>query len=66
MKRGRGPSGRNSMRAILILLSHFVIYFVGISISKKGSFDPLIASFLPSFVLFIIAIYYYRKLDWAS
>jgi lipopolysaccharide export system permease protein len=66
MKRGRGPSGRNSLRAIVILLSHFVIYFIGISVSKKGNFDPLIASFLPSLVLMIIAIYYYRKLDWAS
>ncbi len=66
MKRGRGPSGGNSTRAILILLSHFILYFVGISISKSGKLDPWIASFLPSIVLMIVSIYYYKKLDWAS
>jgi lipopolysaccharide export system permease protein len=66
MKRGRGPSGNNSTKAILLLLGHFVVYFVGISISKKGNFDPWIASFLPSFLLMIAAGYYYKKLDWAS
>jgi lipopolysaccharide export system permease protein len=66
MKRGRGPSGGNSTRAIIILLIHFVMYFIGISISKKGNFDPWLATFIPCFVLMVIAIYYYRKLDWAS
>ena len=66
MKKGRGPSGGNSTRAIIILLLHFVMYFVGISIAKKGSFDPWLATFVPCFVLGGIAIYYYRKLDWAS
>jgi lipopolysaccharide export system permease protein len=66
MKRGRGRNGNNSVIAILILLGHFVIYFIGISIAKKGNLDPFVASFLPSALLLIVAVYYYRKLDWAS
>lgn len=66
MKKGRGASGRSSTRAIIILLSHFVMYFVGISVAKKGNFDPALATILPCLALLIIAIYYYRKLDWAS
>jgi lipopolysaccharide export system permease protein len=66
MKKGRGPSGGNSTRAIIILLLHFMMYFVGISISKKGHFDPWLATFIPCFFLLAIAAYYYKKLDWAS
>jgi lipopolysaccharide export system permease protein len=66
MKRGRGTTGNNSLIAIAVLLSHFIIYFVGISISKKGHIDPFLASFLPCLILFLLGIHYFKKLDWAS
>lgn len=66
MKKTRGQKSNNSIIAIVILLSHFVLYFVGISISKKGYLDPGFASFFPCVALLFVAIYFYRKLDWAS
>ena len=64
IKRERGSGGNNSPRALIILVSYYIVYFFLISLSQKGSLDPLISNFGPSVLLFFVALKFYKKLDW--
>jgi lipopolysaccharide export LptBFGC system permease protein LptF len=66
IKRGRGKGGNNSVQAIVILLSYYIIYFFFISLSQKAVLDPFTANFGPSMLLFLVALVFYKKLDWVG
>ena len=66
IKKGRGGTSKNSVTAIIILLSYYGIYFFGLSIAQKGLIPAFVASFSPSVLLFLISIYFFRKLDWVG
>lgn len=66
IKRGRGGTGNNTIQAIIILLGYYALYFFLISFSQRGFVSPFVASFLPSFILFFVSLYYFRKLDWVG
>lgn len=64
IKRGRGGRGGNSSRALLILVSYYIIYFFFISLAQKALMAPLVANLVPGIFLFLIALWFYKKLDW--
>ncbi len=64
IKRERGSGGNHSPKAIIILVSYYVVYFFLISLAQKGTIDPLLANFAPSILLFFVALKFYKKLDW--
>lgn len=66
IKKGRGATSNNSIRAIIILLSYYGIYFFGLSLAQRGVLSAPLASFTPSVLLGLISIYYFRKLDWVG
>lgn len=66
IKKGRGGNSNNTIRAILILLGYYGIYFFFVSMAQRGSMSAGVASFTPCILLFIISIYYFRKLDWVG
>lgn len=66
IKKGRGSTSHNSIRAIVILLSYYGIYFFGLSLAQRGVLSASLASFAPSVLLGLISIYYFRKLDWVG
>ena len=64
IKRGRGTGGNNSAKAIVIIVCYYILYFYFISLAYKASLNPIIAIFGPSLLFFIIALRFYKKLDW--
>lgn len=66
IKKGRGATSGNSVRAIIILLGYYGIYFFGLSLAQRGVLDATLASFAPSVLLALISIYYFKKLDWVG
>jgi lipopolysaccharide export system permease protein len=66
IKRGRGSSGSNSVQALIILIIYYIIYFFFISLAQKTVIYPLVAIFIPSVLVFFIALHFYKKLDWNS
>jgi lipopolysaccharide export system permease protein len=66
IKKGRGGNSKNSIKAIIILLSYYGIYFFLLSMAQRGVLGAALASFAPSVLLFFIAIYYFKKLDWVG
>jgi lipopolysaccharide export system permease protein len=66
IKKGRGGNSSNSIRAVIILLSYYGLYFFLLSLAQRGFIGAALASFTPSVLLFLISIYYFRKLDWVG
>ena len=66
IKKGRGATGNNTIAAILIVLGYYALYFLLISLAQRGLVQAVVASFLPSAILFLVSFYYYRKLDWVG
>lgn len=66
IKKGRGGGSGNTIRAIIVLLSYYGIYFFMISLAQRGVLAAAVASFTPCILLLCISIYYFRKLDWVG
>ena len=66
IKKGRGGGSKNSILAIIYLLGHYGVYFFLLSLAQKGVVSAAFASFAPSVLLLIIALYYFKKLDWVG
>lgn len=66
IKKGRGATSSNSIKAIVILLGYYGMYFFLMSLAQKGTIGAALASFAPSVLLFFISIYYFKKLDWVG
>lgn len=66
IKKGRGGGSGNTIRAILILLGYYGLYFFLISLAQRGAIGAPLASFTPSVLLLFVSLYYYKKLDWVG
>ncbi len=66
IKKGRGGGGHGTAKALIILISFYILYFFLISLAQKGNMDPMLANFAPSALFALIGLHYYRKLDWAG
>jgi lipopolysaccharide export system permease protein len=66
IKHGRGKSKNTSGRALVFLLSYYAIFFLGVSMSRKGNIAPYLTVFTPTLVSVMIGAYLYKKLDWMS
>ena len=66
IKKGRGGNSSNTIRAIIILLSYYGLYFFLLSMAQRGVLSAALASFAPSVILVFVALYYFKKLDWVG
>lgn len=66
VKRGRGRSQSSSWTGFLVLLSYYILFFVGLSLAKKSTIPAPFAVFFPTFLATILGGYYYHRLDWQS
>lgn len=66
IKRGRGSGGHNTIQAILIVIGYYALYFLLISLAQRGIVPAIVSSFLPSFILFFVSAYYFKRLDWVG
>jgi lipopolysaccharide export system permease protein len=66
IKNGRGPSSNNSLKAIVILLSFYAIYFFLISMAQRGVVPTVFVPTIPTFFLLITSLFYFKKLDWVA
>ncbi|WP_034729205.1 LptF/LptG family permease [Bacteriovorax sp. BSW11_IV] len=66
IKQARGKGRNTSAIGLGLIILYYTLYFTGVSLSKKGVIPASAAALVPSFIVLIISVYYYRKLDWAS
>lgn len=62
----RGKARNTGVMTLGVLIIYYLIFFMGVSISRWGKIDPGIIVFLPTAITFILSAYFYRKLDWVS
>ena len=62
----RGLSRNSSLFGGLFLIGHYLLYYTCVSLTKNLYLSPAVAIILPMTISYGIAIYFYRRLDWAS
>ncbi len=65
IKKGRGGKG-HSVKALVIMISYYVLYFFLISLAQSAKLDPKVANFAPSVIIFLVGYRFYRRLDWSG
>lgn len=66
VKQGRGRSKNTAAVSILVVILYYALYFGGLSLTQRGDFPPEVTSFGPTLLALLIALYYYRKVEWPS
>lgn len=66
IKKGRGRQKNTGAIGFLVLILYYTVFFLGVSLSRKGVFPPALTVFMPSLLTLIVGSIYYKKLDWAS
>jgi lipopolysaccharide export system permease protein len=62
----RGKSKNSGFIGLMCLIAYYGMYFSLVSVAKKGTLPIPVAVFLPLSVMLVLAVYFYRKLDWQS
>lgn len=63
IKHSRGSSRGNASKAMIIIVSYYLVYFYLLSLAHAAVLNPFIAIFGPSLLFFIIALRFYKKQD---
>lgn len=62
----RGKGKNTGLITLLILVSYYAVFFLGISLTKSGKVDPIYVVFLPTIIMGAYSLYQFKKLDWVS
>jgi len=60
----RGKGKNSALIGLGLLILYYGLFFSMVSIAKKNILPTEVAVFFPTLVIFLVAIYFYRKLDW--
>jgi lipopolysaccharide export system permease protein len=66
IKRGRGRSKSSGWTGFAILLGYYTIFFLGLSLAKKGIVPAYLSVFTPTVIASFLTVYYYKRVDWQS
>ncbi len=66
IKRGRGRSKSSGWTGFVILLGYYTIFFLGLSMSKKGVVPAFVSVFTPTIIVSFLTMHYYKRIDWQS
>ena len=66
IKPGRGKGSHSTIKAIVILIAFYGLYFFLISMAQRSAVSALSTIVVPLVFLSIISSYLYKKLDWVG
>jgi lipopolysaccharide export system permease protein len=66
IKRGRGRGRSTGPITFSLLVLYYLLFFLFISMARKGTMPSTVAIFAPSLVLMFAASWFYHKLDWPT
>jgi len=66
IKKGRGRTKNSTAIGMLVLLIYYVIFFLGVSLARKGLIPAYVTTFVPTLFCLLGASILYKKLDWMS
>lgn len=60
----RGKNKNSAFIGFICLVFYYAVFFGMVAIAKKGTLPIPIAVFMPLFIMTLISVYFYKKLDW--
>lgn len=66
IKKGRGRTKSSGTIGLMFLIGYYALFFLGVSLSRKGAVPPALTVFIPTILTGIAGTYFYKKLDWMS
>lgn len=66
IKKARGTTHSSGRVGLLFLVAYYGMFFGGFSFAKKGAIPAYFAVFIPTAIALVVAIRYFRKVDWMS
>lgn len=66
IQNARGKRRNTSLLCLLIIIFYYAIFFLGISMAKKGSYPPFLAIFTPSLLAALVGVKLYKDLEWVA
>lgn len=66
IKKGRGRTKSSGTVGLMFLIGYYALFFIGVSLSRKGSIPPAVTVFFPTILTGLVGSIYYKKLDWMS
>lgn len=66
IKKGRGRTKNSGAIGFLFLIGYYALFFIGVSLSRKGVVPPVVTVIFPTLLTALIGSLYYKKLDWMS
>ncbi|MFN8369395.1 MAG: LptF/LptG family permease [Bacteriovoracaceae bacterium] len=66
IQKSRGKSSTNSLLIILILAIYYGLFFGLVSIARSGKIPTTVAVFLPTFLLGVVSVRLFQKLEWVA
>jgi len=62
----RGKSKNSSGKAILYLISYYIVFFSLVNVARDGNMNVVISMIIPNILLFIAGYRVYKNVDWLS
>jgi len=66
VQRTRGKKSGAAVPSLIILISYYSLYFLGVSMVKSGQIPAALAVFAPTGLGFLVAFRFYQKLEWVG
>ena len=66
IKGGRGKERNTTLIAIVLTVCYYALFFAGISVAKTGLLPAWPVVFLPTLLIGLLAVKYYRNVDWQA
>lgn len=66
IKKGRGRTRNSGAISMFILTGYYALFFLGVSLARKGILPAPVSVFLPGIIGIGIGVNYFKKLDWMS
>lgn len=66
IKKGRGRTKSSGTVGLLFLIGYYALFFIGVSLSRKGVVPPVLTVFMPTIITALVGSIYYKRLDWMS
>ena len=66
IKKARGQTRGFESTSLIFVLGYYVLFFSGVALAKAGHGIPFLFVFIPTFIITLVGIHYFKKVDWVN
>ncbi len=65
IKKGRDRTNYAGLKGFAIIMIYYILFFTGVSLTKKGQLMPEITVFAPTLIALLLSLKMFKNLDWS-